>query len=251
MRGALWMLLLVPAVAHAGPPYLTDDPEPVEYRHWELYLASQGFAGPGGHWTGTAPHVEVNYGVLPDVQLHLIAPLVYDATPGAPVQYGYGDTELGVKWRFVEEGDWVPMVGTFPLVEVPTGDPARGLGTGSVQVFLNLWLQKSFGPWTTYGGGGYWVNPGEGNRDYWFVGWLAQRRLGEVVSLGAEVYFNTARTVDATSEVRFDVGAVLDLSSIHHLLFSGGTRIGAPFAGQFYAAWQVTFGPSGEPTTSR
>lgn len=251
MRWALSTLLLVPAIAVAGPPYITDDPEPVEHRHWEVYLASQNFAGCGAHWTGTAPHVEVNYGVLPNVQLHVIAPLVYDAPGGGPVHYGYGDTELGVKWRFIEEGDWVPMVGTFPLVELPTGNAAQGLGTGFTQVFVPLWLQKSFGPWTTYGGGGYWVNPGEGNRNYWFVGWQAQRRLGEVVTVGAEVFFNTARTVDSSNEVRFNVGAVLDLSSVHHVLLSGGTRIGSPLAGQFYVAWQVTFGPSSEPSPSR
>ena len=26
--------------AQAGPPYITDDPEPVEYQHWEFYVAS-------------------------------------------------------------------------------------------------------------------------------------------------------------------------------------------------------------------
>jgi hypothetical protein len=29
---------------------LTDDPEPVEYRHWEMYLASQSFHDKDG-WT--------------------------------------------------------------------------------------------------------------------------------------------------------------------------------------------------------
>ncbi|MGD1148642.1 MAG: hypothetical protein ABR961_11905, partial [Thermoanaerobaculaceae bacterium] len=24
----------------AGPPFLTDDPEPVDYRHWETYIFS-------------------------------------------------------------------------------------------------------------------------------------------------------------------------------------------------------------------
>jgi len=27
-------------VAVAGPPFVTDDPEPVDYRHWEFYIAS-------------------------------------------------------------------------------------------------------------------------------------------------------------------------------------------------------------------
>ena len=36
----LFALPLVPFSALAGPPFLTDDPEPVEYEHWEIYVAS-------------------------------------------------------------------------------------------------------------------------------------------------------------------------------------------------------------------
>jgi hypothetical protein len=71
-----------------GPPYATDDPEPVDYKHWELYLASQVAHDDG---SGTAPRVEANYGVLPNVQLHLIAPLVFDLPNQATGRYGYGD----------------------------------------------------------------------------------------------------------------------------------------------------------------
>jgi hypothetical protein len=229
--------------ATAGPPYTTDDPEPVELHHWEIYLASQDFFSAGGAWSGALPMVEVNFGALPQVQLHLIAPLAYDRAPGGPMTYGYGDTELGVKWRFVQEGDWVPMIGTFPLVELPTGNLSRGLGTGSTRLFVPLWLQKSFGAWTTYGGGGYWVNPGSGNRNYWFFGWQAQCRLGEAVTVGAEIFHTSASEVGGSGETRFNAGLVADLSDVHHLLFSAGTLLGAPFGGQFYVAYQVTFGP--------
>jgi len=34
------LVLRVPVKVFAGPPYITDDPEPVEYQHWEVYLAS-------------------------------------------------------------------------------------------------------------------------------------------------------------------------------------------------------------------
>ncbi len=229
--------------ATAGPPYTTDDPEPVELHHWEIYLASQDFFSAGGAWSGALPMVEVNFGALPQVQLHLIAPLAYDRAPGGPMTCGYGDTELGVKWRFVQEGDWVPMIGTFPLVELPTGNLSRGLGTGSTRLFVPLWLQKSFGAWTTYGGGGYWVNPGSGNRNYWFFGWQGQCRLGEAVTVGAEIFHTSAAEVGGGGETRFNAGVVTDLSDVHHLLFSAGTRLGAPFGGQLYVAYQVTFGP--------
>ena len=46
------------------------------------------------------------------------------------------------------------MIGTFTMFEIPTGSAARGLGVGKTWYKVPLWVQKSFGPWTTYGGGG-------------------------------------------------------------------------------------------------
>ena len=157
----------------AGPPYITDDPEPVEYRHWEVYLASI-FTEQPDAWIATAPHLEVNYGAVPNLQLHTILPMTLYAPAQGASSYGYSDTELGAKYRFVQEGKWVPQIGTFLLLEVPTGSHARNLGSGHLQTFLPLWIQKSFGPWTAYGGGGYWVNPGAHNQNWWFIGLVVQ-----------------------------------------------------------------------------
>ncbi len=234
--------LLVPAAARAGPPYTTDDPEPVELRRWEVYLATADQWSRDDGWSGTSPHVEVNYGAVPDVQLHLIAPLAWATPPGGSTRLGYGDTELGVKWRFVQEGDARPQIGTFPQVEVPTGDASRGLGAGQTQLFLPIWLQKSLGPWTTYGGGGFWLNPGPGNHDWWFVGWQAQREVGHGLTVGAEIFHGTSRQEGRPGETRVDLGMVLDVSQLHHVLFSIGHAIGAQ-AAQGYLAYQLTFGP--------
>ena len=57
--------VLAPVAAFAGPPFKTDDPEPVEYKHWEVYLASQGSLDRDTR-SLTAPHVEINYGVFPN-----------------------------------------------------------------------------------------------------------------------------------------------------------------------------------------
>ena len=159
-------LLLASGAAIAGPPYRTDDPEPVDYQHWEVY----GFSTAThirGDTSGILPGVEVNYGAAPDLQLHLIAPLAFDKPADGGWQSGYGDTELGVKYRFIQEDEkgWRPMVGVFPLLELPTGNAERGLGTGHAHEFLPLWLQKCFGEWTTFGGGGYWIFPGGGNKN--------------------------------------------------------------------------------------
>jgi len=73
------------------------------------------------------------------------------------MQYGYGDTPISFKYRFIQEDSkgWRPQAAVFPQVNLPTGDEDRGLGVGHVQVLLPMWFQKSFGDWTIDGGGGF------------------------------------------------------------------------------------------------
>lgn len=245
---ALTMIGLVSASwstpVYAGPPFDTDDPEPVEYRHWEFYLASQLLQDRDG-WTGTAPHFEVNYGVYPNVQLHLIAPLAFSVPRQAVSAYGFGDLELGVKLRFVKEVELLPQIGTFPFLEVPTGSERLGLGNGSAQVFLPLWLQKSFEQWTSYGGAGLWFEPNRHGRRWWYLGWLVQRRFIDRFSVGAEIFHVTVREPGTQRDSRFNLGSVVDLSEEHHLLFSAGRGFTGPCRFQSYVAYQLTIGPSG------
>jgi hypothetical protein len=81
-------------MALAGPPFLTDDPEPVEYQHHEFYLATQQVRTQDGR-SGTLPHVEFNYGAAPDLQLHILAPFAFNSPGDGPRQKGLGDVELG------------------------------------------------------------------------------------------------------------------------------------------------------------
>ncbi len=242
---ALWTGALIPGSAIAGPPFRTDDPEPVEYQHWEVYSFSQAVHVRGDS-SGILPGVEVNYGAAPDLQLHLIAPLAFDKPSGENWKFGYGDTELGVKYRFIQEDEngWRPMVGIFPILEVPTGNAQRGLGAGHAREFLPIWVQKSFGDWSSYGGCGYWINPGAGNRNFWFSGWQVQRKITEQLTLGGEIFHQTADTVGGKDSTGFNVGGFYDFTENHHLLFSVGRGIQhATDTNQFsyYIAYQLTF----------
>ena len=236
------VFVLMPKLAMAGPPFLTDDPEPVEYQHWGVYIATQ-YMHDRDQDSATLPHLEINYGIMPNVQIHLIAPLVYVKPEGSGSQYGYGDTELGVKYRFIQETDHIPQVGIFPLVELPTGDSNEGLGNGKTQYFLPIWLQKSWGAWTTYGGGGYWINPGEGNKDWWQFGWLIQRDINKALTLGTELYYKTASTSNSNDTIGYTVGAVINITENHHMLLSIGQDINGPNYLSVYIGYQLTFGP--------
>lgn len=131
-------LLAASGLALAGPPFLTDDPEPVDYQHHELYIATQQTKTADGR-AGTLPQVEFNYGVAPDVQLHAIVPFAFNSPSDVPRQHGLGDIELGIKYRFIQETGTMPMVGIFPIVLTQTGNADKGLGTGATQVFLPVW----------------------------------------------------------------------------------------------------------------
>ena len=162
-RAVIAVLTLLSSPAIAGPPYITDDPEPVDYQRWEFYAFSQGGRA-NGETSGVAPSCDCNYGILPDVQLHIQPGAAFRRASGASPAWGPGDTELGLKYRFVEQDktNATPSIAFYPLLEAPTGDPTRGLGAGRTRALLPFWGQKDFGDWSTFGGGGYWINPGPG-----------------------------------------------------------------------------------------
>ena len=175
----------------AGPPYLTDDPEPVALHHWEAYTF---YTRDRTRSTDTVsgPSLEVNNGVAPNTQLHLIVPNAYSSSGGTSAR-GLGDIEAGVKYRFVSQTKSRPEMGIFPQLELPAGDQSKGLGNGRTWVKLPVWLQKDFGAWTTYGGGGYAYNPTPGQRNYGYGGLLVQRTLSPRLTLGGEVFFQGAQ----------------------------------------------------------
>jgi hypothetical protein len=182
-------LIFVSTTALAGPPFQTDDPEPIDFRNYEFYT----FASSDGTPLETdtlGPALEFNWGALPNVHLHIIAPAAAIFPAHDARAFGFGDIELGVKLRFVQEGKHRPMIGTFTMFEIPTGNADRGLGVGKTWYKVPIWVQKSFGPWTTYGGAGVTLFSTAGYRDYPFAGWLVQRDLGKKLTLGTEVFYH-------------------------------------------------------------
>ena len=244
---ALWATVLIPASAIAGPPYRTDDPEPVELYHWEFYTFTQG-THISGDTSGVGPAFEFNYGLIPNGQFHIVVPMAFDTPAGGPNQFGIGDTELGLKYRFIEEDKdgWRPQVGVFPFLELPSGNQSKGLGAGHTREFLPLWVQKGFGEWTTYGGGGYWINQDNnlGDKNYWYFGWLLQRKITDKLTLGGEIFHQTATNINSFESTGFNLGGSYDFDDHNHLLFSAGRgfqNASTTNLYSWYLGWQITY----------
>lgn len=208
--------------ALAGPPFVTDDPEPTDTGRFENYLYTQGTHA-GGHYVGPAAGVEINYGALPDTQLTLSLPL--NPNPGPN---GLGEVfvpfEIGVKYRFIEEDDagWRPQVAFFPQLQMPVGAATENTPT---TLLLPLWAQKSFGAWTTFGGGGFTVNPGRGNRGFVSYGWALARQLDARLQMGVEVFGQSRDSVTDAASAAVGVGGIYDFNETWHLIGSVNTGI--------------------------
>jgi hypothetical protein len=233
---------LISKFAFAGPPFFTDDPEPVEFHHYEFYTFST-LDRASGSYAAAIPAFELNYGAAPNLQLHVVAPMALSVADPGPTTYGIGDVELGAKFRFIQEKGARPQVGIFPMVELPTGDSRRSLGNGQTWARLPLWVQKSWGPWQSYGGAGYIINRAPGMRDHTFAGWQAQRELNKKLSLGAE-FFDQGRDSDAARNTQLiNAGGIYNFNENFSLLFTGGHSVHGDAHTVAYLGLYWTWGP--------
>ncbi len=229
--------------ALAGPPFLTDDPEPVEYQHWELYLFSTLDKTKDGT-TVLTPAMEINYGLAPDLQAHAVVPMtMFLPSAGGTRAYGLGDIELGLKYRFVQETETVPMVGVFPLIEVASGDADRGLGNGRTWARFPIWAQKSWGDWTLLGGGGYEYNTARGQLSNFYGGTCLQRNVSEKLILGAEVFAHGPDHSGGRTTVLGNVGGYYKVTEDFQLLFSVGHSLSGDRDIIAYVGLYWTWGP--------
>jgi hypothetical protein len=238
---ALTVCFLIPSSSFAGPPFRTDDPEPVEYGHWEFYVASQ-IAWDNIGTSGMAPYGEVNYGIAKWMHIHLNVPLCFNQPHAGNAVYGLGDIEFGFKCRLVNETTVIPQIGTYPVIEIPTGNAEKDLGVGNVQFFIPVWLQKSWGPWTTNCGGGYLVNTTSNPVNSLFIGWEGQRDVSELITVGAEIFSTIIPSERSENELAFNIGTIVSFNDNHHFLFSAGRDIIGNNYFFLFAAYQLIIG---------
>lgn len=213
-----------------GPPYQTDDPVPVDFHHYEFYIFGA-VDGTPVELDSTGPAFEFNWGALPRVQLHailpwgVVAPLnhpVYAPSGSGPDEFGLTDMEFGAKIAFIKESKHFPQIGSFTMVEVPTGNSDKGLGVGKVWYKLPIWLQKNSGKWLFDGGGGYQVVPQTGFRNFPYTGWLIKRELSEQWELGAEVF---AHGSEGSAPAQTQASAMIDVGGYYHFKHNTNEQI--------------------------
>jgi hypothetical protein len=233
---------LTTTFAFAGPPFFTDDPEPVPFGHYEFYTFST-VDEASGSYAVAVPAFEFNVGAAPNLQLHIVAPMALSVADPGPVTYGIGDIELGAKYRFLEETRHRPQIGIFPMVELPSGNSGRNLGNGQTWAKFPVWVQKSWGPWTSYGGAGYIINRAPGMRDHTIAGWQVQRELNKKLTLGAELYSPGRESDEDSSTQLINAGGIYNFTENFCLLFTAGHSVHGDSHTVAYLGLYWTWGP--------
>jgi hypothetical protein len=224
-------------LAQAGPPFVTDDPEPPPPGGWEINVPFILERTPGTTDID-ALLFDLNYG-LPDIQLKLEFPIKVVREDGRGTAAGAGDLLLGVKWRFLNDEQAQFQLGVYPQLLLPTGDHAHGLGDGGSAFVSPLLAQKNWEKWTLYGNVGFWWQTGAETRNYFYAGAVLEREVTERLTLGVELFGNSPKERGDRSELAFNLGGVWKLSKHVNLLFAGGRDIVGDTTAMGYIGLQI------------
>jgi hypothetical protein len=216
------MLLCGTLSANAGPPYLSDDPEPTDYQHYEIYAFGNGNVGDNG--SGGEAGIDFNYGATPNLQLTAVLPLGYARGNGAPSPVNLGNIELAAKYRVLHQSDIGWDVAVFPRLFLPAG--SAKVGERHASFLLPLWFGKDWGErWSTFGGGGCVLNRGGNSRNFCLVGWTLAYQILPKLQIGGEVFHQTSDVKDGRATTVIGAGAHYDLSDNYHLLAYVGPTV--------------------------
>lgn len=231
---------LVAGLAWAGPPFLSNDPDPPERGQWEMILPSTFSRASDGNASGEWTTLDFNYGYDDRTQLSAGLPVPFVRDAGQPRRSGLGDAFVEYKRRFGVE----PHRGYFgidPELAFPTGDPDRGLGAGKVTADLPLLYQRRWGAWTAYADTRYKWRRGEDGRSYWFYGAVLERRIQDRAEIGVELYGNSSRREGEGPTAGFDLGFRYSLSRNVRLIGAVGRSYGGDRATNVLAGLKVYF----------
>jgi hypothetical protein len=199
--------------AMAGPPYQSDDPQPTDYGHFEIYTFDRGAFGRSG--SSSASGLDFNYGAAPDLQLTAAVPFGYDAPSDGPSAFGPGNVELAAKYRFIRQDTFGLDVSVFPRIFLPS--PSQ-TGYPTASILLPIWIQKDWGPVSAFGGGGCQFSLHDVGRNFCLYGATITRQVLEKLQLGVEVFHQKSDGSGAPPSTTLGMGARYDLDDHYHLL---------------------------------
>jgi hypothetical protein len=208
------------ASAEGGPPLLTDDPGTPGDGNWEINLSwtSERNSDSTQH---ALPLADINYGAGERVQLNFQIPWLVESGSG---NNGFGDAQVGVKWRFFDQGEHGWQLGTYPQINfIPPGLHHAISAESGVSYLLPIEIQRDFGGFDA----GFEIGrrfAASRDDNGWIAGIDVGRKVSKQLELMAELHDETADAQSA-HELVLNVGARATFSERGMLLVSLGSDI--------------------------
>lgn len=201
---SLPIIFLFSATVPAQQPFATDDADVTDKKKFHLQISNEFDILQRSAYPTLRQNTvvfELDYGLIDGVEIGVDYPLIAIsnsriATPRTI--HGFGDLDFHVKYNFLKEreGSRRPALTATLNVEIPTGDAARGLGSGFKDFFLNGVLQKSITDKTKFR-----FNSGVLFAGSTATGDIGIKTRGRVVVLGASLVKQFTEKLDLGAEL--------------------------------------------------
>ncbi|CAN0625104.1 putative MetA-pathway of phenol degradation [Burkholderia multivorans] len=179
--------IFAPLDTHAAHPLVSEDTGTQGNANWQYELnieqtSKQAESGRQQQWGMTLTR---GFGERADV--YVDAAYTHVQNRSDENGSGFGDVEIGMKWRFVERGPF--SLAIKPHVTAPTGNDRRGLGTGRVGAGATLVAQYEVARLTFLANAGiaYQPNRQDDLTSIWQLSGAALYRATDKLQLVADI----------------------------------------------------------------
>ena len=128
--------------AYAARPLTTDDAWTVEKGEFQLEAGFDALRQ-DNHDREYSPSLTLTYGLLERMDLGIGSGYVFSHPKEGERENGMADTEIKLKYRWIDEKNWRPAFAVSGILKIPTASESKGLGSGQTDFGINAILTKN------------------------------------------------------------------------------------------------------------
>ena len=125
-----------PTFAHAARPLTTEDAYTVEKGAFQLETGFD-FARQDNYDKEYAPSMTLTYGLFERMDMGVGIKYLFINPADGKNENGFGDTELKIKYRLIDQKGWIPFFSIAGKLKIPTANESKGLGSGKTDFNIN------------------------------------------------------------------------------------------------------------------
>jgi cobalt/nickel transport protein len=128
--------------ADAARPLTTDDAWTVEKSAFQLEAGFDALRR-DNHDREYSPSLTLSYGLSERMDLGIGSGYVFSHPKEGERENGIADTEIKLKYRWMDEKDWMPAFAVSGILKIPTASESKGFGSGQTDFGINVMVTKN------------------------------------------------------------------------------------------------------------